>query len=153
MTRMHITTAIRIAVVAAALSALAAPTQAQEQQAKSAAFATRSQRQAARDAAYYARVRQANDAYVDHADPDWPNDVATPGVSYATGLTPPRSPYRDAFAWDGFGGTVYDNGSADYHGAGFNGGRFSPLYAARNHFACLPGTLFTGEDGRRHVCQ
>ena len=33
----------------------------------------------------------------------------------------------------------------------------SPLggdeYARRNGFVCVPGTLFRGEDGRRHLCQ
>lgn len=26
-------------------------------------------------------------------------------------------------------------------------------YARRNGFVCVPGTLFRGEDGRRHLCQ
>jgi hypothetical protein len=26
-------------------------------------------------------------------------------------------------------------------------------YARRNGFVCIPGTLFRGEDGRRHPCQ
>ena len=26
-------------------------------------------------------------------------------------------------------------------------------YARRNGFVCVPGTLFRGEDGRRHMCQ
>ncbi len=26
-------------------------------------------------------------------------------------------------------------------------------YARRNGFVCTPGTLFRGEDGRRHICQ
>ena len=26
-------------------------------------------------------------------------------------------------------------------------------YARRNGFVCIPGTLFRGEDGRRHLCQ
>jgi len=26
-------------------------------------------------------------------------------------------------------------------------------YARRNDFVCIPGTLFRGEDGRRHICQ
>ena len=26
-------------------------------------------------------------------------------------------------------------------------------YARRNGFVCVPGTLFRGEDGRRHICQ
>ena len=26
-------------------------------------------------------------------------------------------------------------------------------YARRNGFICIPGTLFRGEDGRRHICQ
>ena len=26
-------------------------------------------------------------------------------------------------------------------------------YARQNGFVCIPGTLFRGEDGRRHICQ
>ena len=26
-------------------------------------------------------------------------------------------------------------------------------YARRNGFVCVPGTVFRGEDGRRHLCQ
>lgn len=26
-------------------------------------------------------------------------------------------------------------------------------YARRNGFVCIPGALFRGEDGRRHICQ
>ena len=26
-------------------------------------------------------------------------------------------------------------------------------YARRNGFVCIPGTMFRGEDGRRHLCQ
>ena len=26
-------------------------------------------------------------------------------------------------------------------------------YARRNGFVCIPGTLFRGDDGRRHLCQ
>jgi hypothetical protein len=53
-----------------------------------------------------------------------------PGYAYSPGN------YDDSYA--------YDNG---YNGAYDNG------YAARNGFVCQPGTLFRGEDGRRHLCQ
>ena len=29
----------------------------------------------------------------------------------------------------------------------------SEAYARQNGFVCVPGTLFRGEDGRRHLCQ
>ena len=30
---------------------------------------------------------------------------------------------------------------------------YDDSYATRNGFACQPGTLFRGEDGRTHLCQ
>jgi hypothetical protein len=50
-----------------------------------------------------------------------------------------------------FNGDYY--GGDNYFGAGYNGGRFSTVYAGRNGFTCDPGTTFTGEDGLRHVCR
>ena len=35
----------------------------------------------------------------------------------------------------------------------YNGGWNQQSYAQRNGFVCTPGTLFTGDDGRRHPCQ
>ena len=34
----------------------------------------------------------------------------------------------------------------------FNG-YVAPTYAVPNGYVCQPGTLFVGEDGRRHLCQ
>jgi hypothetical protein len=48
------------------------------------------------------------------------------------------APFRDTYAWD-------DGYDGDW--------RTSQSYAARNGFVCQPGTLFRGEDGRRHICQ
>jgi hypothetical protein len=39
-----------------------------------------------------------------------------------------------------------------YCNNGYSGG-YDQSYAARNGFACQPGTWFKGEDGRRHICQ
>ena len=68
---------------------------------------------------------------------------------------------RDSYnRWDGNDG-FWPGGVA----AGVGGGAVgtaaaiatSPLggedYARRNGFVCVPGTLFRGEDGRRHLCQ
>jgi hypothetical protein len=46
--------------------------------------------------------------------------------------------YGDSYAYDS---GAYDNGYYD------NG------YANSNGFVCQPGTVFRGEDGRRHICQ
>jgi hypothetical protein len=55
----------------------------------------------------------------------WPADVAAGGVGGAVGTAA-------AIATAPIGGEEY---------------------ARRNGFVCIPGTLFRGEDGRRHVCQ
>ena len=55
----------------------------------------------------------------------WPADVAAGAVGAAVGTAA-------AIATDPIGGDEY---------------------ARRNGFVCIPGTLFRGEDGRRHLCQ
>jgi hypothetical protein len=30
---------------------------------------------------------------------------------------------------------------------------YNPYYASNSNFDCMPGTLFTGRDGLKHVCQ
>jgi hypothetical protein len=67
----------------------------------------------------------------------WPGDVAAgvAGAAVGTAAAVATAPFRgDSYA--------YDNG-------GWNG----QSYAQRNGFVCQPGTLFKGEDGRRHLCQ
>jgi hypothetical protein len=55
--------------------------------------------------------------------------------------------YDDSYAYDA--PTAYDNGSYD------NGtyGGYDNSYGTRNGYVCQPGTVFRGEDGRRHLCQ
>ena len=55
----------------------------------------------------------------------WPGDVAAGAVGAAAGTAA-------AIATSPIGGDEY---------------------ARRNGFVCVPGTLFRGEDGRRHLCQ
>jgi hypothetical protein len=48
---------------------------------------------------------------------------------------------------------AYYNGDSDaFYNNGYSGG-YDDSYARRNGFVCQPGSLFTGEDGRRHLCQ
>ena len=53
-----------------------------------------------------------------------------------------------AFATAPFG--TADNG---YYGTGWNGGTWDQGYSSRNGMVCTRGTLFKGDDGRRHLCQ
>jgi hypothetical protein len=62
--------------------------------------------------------------------------VGLAGAAVGTAAAIATSPFRDSYG--------YDNG--------YNG-RYDRGYAARNGFVCQPGTLFRGEDGRRHLCQ
>jgi hypothetical protein len=89
---------------------------------------------------YYGGSYQSR-AYLDQAYPDrawrdsynrqddndsfWPGDVAAGVVGGAVGTAA-------AIATSPLGGDEY---------------------ARRNGFVCVPGTLFRGEDGRRHLCQ
>ena len=83
------------------------------------------QRQVYPDQAY--RDRAWRDSYNrwDGNDSFWPGDVAAGVVSGAVGTAA-------AIATSPLGGEEY---------------------ARRNGFVCVPGTLFRGEDGRRHLCQ
>lgn len=81
----------------------------------------------------------------------WPADVAAgvvDGVVGAAGAIA-SAPFRDdSYAYN----NGYDNrGFGDSYANGY--GYDSSSYAARNGFVCQPGTLFRGEDGRRHICQ
>jgi hypothetical protein len=62
------------------------------------------------------------------------------GAGYYGGYGPGY--YDDSYAYDA--PTAYDNGAY----GGYDNG-----YATRNGFVCQPGTVFRGEDGRRHLCQ
>ena len=89
-------------------------------------YTDRYQRQVYRDQAY----RQNGDwqnSYNrwDGRDSFWPGDVAAGVVGGAVGTAA-------AIATAPIGGDEY---------------------ARRNGFVCVPGTLFRGEDGRRHLCQ
>ena len=69
----------------------------------------------------------------------WPADVAAgaAGAAIGTAGAIATAPFRgDANAY-------YNNGDRSW----------SESYAQRNGFVCQPGTLFRGEDGRRHICQ
>ena len=94
------------------------------------------QGQAYRDQAYRGQVYQDQgyrqngdwqDSYnrSDQHSGFWPADVAAGVVGGAVGTAA-------AIATAPFGGEEY---------------------ARRNGFVCVPGTLFRGEDGRRHICQ
>jgi hypothetical protein len=89
-------------------------------------YTDRYQRQAYRDQAY----RQNGDwqnSYNrwDGRDSFWPGDVAAGVVGGAVGTAA-------TIATAPIGGDAY---------------------ARRNGFVCVPGTVFRGEDGRRHLCQ
>jgi hypothetical protein len=70
---------------------------------------------------------------------------------------------RNAYAYDNSNNNSFGTGYAhsDYYanahaGHGWNGiysNSYNNSYAARNGFVCEPGSLFHGEDGRRHRCQ
>jgi nucleoid DNA-binding protein len=59
---------------------------------------------------------------------------ATTGAAVGTAAAIATAPFRGSYGYDNRYG--YDEG-----------------YARRNGFVCQPGTLFRGEDGRRHLCQ
>jgi hypothetical protein len=83
------------------------------------------QRQTYPDQAY--RDRAWRDSYNrwDDNDSFWPGDVAAGVVGGAVGTAAAIATYP----------------------------RGGDEYARRNGFVCVPGTLFRGEDGRRHLCQ
>lgn len=73
----------------------------------------------------------------------WPTDVAAgvAGAAIGTAGAIATAPFR---AWDN--SYAYDNS--------WDNRRWDTrTYAQRNGFVCTPGTLFKGEDGRRHMCQ
>jgi len=83
------------------------------------------QRQVYGDQAYRDRTWQNSYNRFDQRSGFWPADVAAGAVGAAVGTAA-------AIATDPIGGDEY---------------------ARRNGFVCIPGTLFRGEDGRRHLCQ
>jgi hypothetical protein len=83
------------------------------------------QSRAYRDQAYPDRAWRDSYNRQDDNDSFWPGDVAAGVVGGAVGTAA-------AIATSPLGGDEY---------------------ARRNGFVCVPGTLFRGEDGRRHLCQ
>jgi hypothetical protein len=83
------------------------------------------QRQAYREGAYQDRAWRDSHNRWDGNDDFWPGEVAAGVVGGAVGTAAAVAAYP-------FGGDEY---------------------ARRNGFVCVPGTLFRGEDGRRHLCQ
>lgn len=69
--------------------------------------------------------QNSNNRWDDRRSGFWPADVAAGAVGAAAGTAA-------AIATAPIGGDEY---------------------ARRNGFVCVPGTLFRGEDGRRHLCQ
>src|ERR1700674_1472204 len=83
----------------------------------------------------------------------WTGDVAAGVVGGAIGTA-------GAIATAPFRGDSYAYYNADSYGYQTNVYRGGPhqsyapqRYEQLNGFVCHPGTLFTGEDGRRHICQ
>lgn len=113
----------------------------------------------------------------------WPGDVAANivvgavGAAGAVATAPFRdsyayygeSHYDDRYAYDGFGprfGTDQWNARYRYSYQGrvargatparngtYATNMIGATYAERNGFVCQPGTWFTGQDGRQHICQ
>jgi hypothetical protein len=80
----------------------------------------------------------------------WPTDVAAGAVGGAIGVAGAAVNTAGAIATAPF--RSWDNSYAYYNGPTEQyDSRDS--YARRNNFVCQPGTLFRGEDGRRHICQ
>jgi hypothetical protein len=97
-----------------------------------------------RGAAYQNSYDRWDDQRWNHDSGFWPGEVAAgvAGAAIGTAGAIATAPFRGgAYANDG--AYAYDNGSRGYDDS----------YAARNGFVCHPGTLFRGEDGRRHLCQ
>jgi hypothetical protein len=81
---------------------------------------------------------QQDQARVYHRDNGfWPVDVAAGVVGGAIGTAGAiaTAPFYSP-------GYAYND---DYYGRGYGG--------YNNGFVCRPGTMFRGEDGRRHICQ
>ena len=84
------------------------------------------------------RQYQTNDRAYHQYSGFWPGEVAAGVVGGAIGTAGAiaTAPFRnDVYAYnnDGYGRRYY---------GGYNSG-----------FVCQPGTMFWGEDGRRHICQ
>ena len=82
---------------------------------------------------------QQDQARIYHRDSGfWPADVAAGVVGGAIGTAGAiaTAPFRSE-------GYAYND---DYYGRGYYSGY-------NNGFVCQPGTIFRGEDGRRHICQ
>lgn len=80
------------------------------------------------------RQYQTQDRVYNRHSGFWPGEVAAGVVGGAIGTAGAiaTAPFRnDVYA--------YNDG---YYGRGYNSG-----------FVCQPGTMFRGEDGRRHICQ
>jgi hypothetical protein len=92
-----------------------------------------------RSAAYHNSYNRWDDGRRDSGF--WPADVAAgvAGAAVGTAAAVATAPFRDTYARETY---AYDNA-----------GRYGQGYAQRNGFVCEPGTLFRGEDGRRHLCQ
>lgn len=87
----------------------------------------------------HATRMQQDQARVYHRDSGfWPADVAAGVVGGAIGTSGAiaTAPFRSQ-------GYAYNDG---YYGRGYYG-------TYNNGFVCQPGTIFRGEDGRRHICQ
>jgi hypothetical protein len=74
----------------------------------------------------------------------WPGDVAAGVVGDAIGTAGAiaTAPFR-----------ALDNSYAYDSNYNTNNRAYRESYAQRNGFVCQPGTLFRGEDGRKHICQ
>lgn len=91
-------------------------------------------------------VRQQQDSariyYRDHGF--WPADVAAGVVGGAIGTA-------GAIVTAPFRNDTYAYNDAYAYNDGYYGQRYYGDY--NNGFVCRPGTIFLGEDGRRHICQ
>lgn len=98
----------------------------------------------------------------------WPGDVAANVVSGAvtTAGEIATAPFRgDSYAYYGddwnnryrnsYEGRVVTSyrGATPPNNGSWASNSLSASYAERNGFVCQPGTLFTGQDGREHLCQ
>ena len=85
----------------------------------------------------------------------WPGDVAADVVGGAVATADAAVNTAGAIATAPFHGDSYAYYNDGYNNGwnGYNDGWQGQTYAERNGFVCQPGTLFKGEDGRRHICQ
>lgn len=103
----------------------------------------------------------------------WPGDLAANvvGGAVTTAGAIATAPFRgDSYAsydngvrrndWDVRYSNSYEGRAAGYYRGATppNNGTWasnslSASYAERNGFVCQPGTWFTGQDGRQHICQ